>query len=279
MGLLIAQTSGHPLIHLNQRATSIFLQISVVGLGFGMNVFTAFHIGTESIILTIGTILLTLTLGYLFGKWLKIDNKTSFLISAGTAVCGGSAIAALAPVMKAEERQVSVALCTVFILNSAALFLFPSIGHALNLSQSQFGLWCALAIHDTSSVVAASTEFGTEALQIATTVKLTRALWIIPVAFGTGLLFKNDSQRIRIPYFIGLFVMAMIANTYISAINMIGESIVQIAKIGLTLSLFLIGAGLTNSVFQAVGIKALLQGVILWLLISLVSLWAVMNLV
>jgi uncharacterized integral membrane protein (TIGR00698 family) len=279
MGLVIAQTNGHPFIHLNQRAISILLQISVVGLGFGMNVFTAMQTGTESIMFTVGSILFTLTLGYLIGIWFKVENKTSFLISAGTAICGGSAIAALAPVMNAEERQVSVALCTVFILNTAALFLFPGIGLALDLSQSEFGLWCALAIHDTSSVVGASTEFGTEALQIATTVKLARALWIIPIAFGTAFIFKNNSQRVKIPYFIGLFVMAMIANTYIPAINLIGGTIVRIAKMGLTLSLFLIGAGLTRSVMQSVDIKPLLQGVILWFLISLVSLWAVMNLV
>jgi len=278
MGLIIAQFIGHPYLHLNHKATHILLQISVVGLGFGMNVNNAMKAGKEGILFTVISIIGTLVIGFLLGKFLKIDRKTSYLISAGTAICGGSAIAAISPVIKAEEKQISVALGTIFILNSIALVLFPIIGHQLNLSQNQFGLWCAIAIHDTSSVVGAASKYGTEALEIATTVKLARALWIIPVAFFSTLLFKNKSSKLKIPYFIGLFVLAMIANTYSPFVREYSSYLVAIAKAGLTVTLFLIGCGLSKKVLQSVGIKPLLQGIVLWLIISLAALWMVMQL-
>jgi uncharacterized integral membrane protein (TIGR00698 family) len=278
MGLVIAQFTGHPYLHLNHKATHILLQISVVGLGFGMNVHSALQAGKEGIFFTIASITATLVFGYLMGKWFRIEKKTSFLISSGTAICGGSAIAAIAPVIKAEEKQISVALGCVFILNSIALFIFPLIGHHFNLSQTQFGLWCAIAIHDTSSVVGAASKYGPRALEIATTVKLARALWIIPVAFMSSFIFKNNSKHISIPYFIGVFILAMIANTYIPAISAISPYIINIAKAGLTLTLFLIGAGLSRTVLLAVGFRPLLQGVLLWLAISTAALYAVMNL-
>jgi uncharacterized integral membrane protein (TIGR00698 family) len=278
MGLVIAQFTGHPYLHLNHKATHILLQISVVGLGFGMNVHSAVQAGKEGVLFTIASITGTLVFGYLMGRWLNIEKKTSFLISSGTAICGGSAIAAISPVIKAEEKQISVALGCIFILNSIALFLFPVIGHYFNLSQTQFGLWCAIAIHDTSSVVGAASKYGTHALEVATTVKLARALWIIPVAFMSTLLFKNRSKKISIPYFIGLFVLAMIANTYLPVIKFVGPYVVTIAKAGLTLTLFLIGAGLSRQVLASVGFKPLLQGVVLWVAISTVALYAVMNL-
>ena len=278
MGLIIAQFIGHPYLHLNHKATHILLQISVVGLGFGMNVNNAMKAGKEGILFTIISIVGTLVLGFLLGKFLKIEKKTSYLISAGTAICGGSAIAAISPVIKAEEKQISVALGTIFILNSIALVVFPIIGHQLNLSQNQFGLWCAIAIHDTSSVVGAASKYGSEALEIATTVKLARALWIIPVAFFSTLLFKNRSSKLKIPYFIGLFVLAMIANTYFPFVQEYSSYLVAIAKAGLTVTLFLIGCGLSKKVLQSVGIKPLLQGVVLWLVISVAALWMVMEL-
>ena len=278
MGLIIAQFIGHPYLHLNHKATHILLQISVVGLGFGMNVNNAMKAGKEGILFTVISIIGTLIIGFLLGKFLKIEKKTSYLISAGTAICGGSAIAAISPVIKAEEKQISVALGTIFILNSIALVLFPIIGHQLNLSQNQFGLWCAIAIHDTSSVVGAASKYGTEALEIATTVKLARALWIIPVAFFSTLLFKNKSSKLKIPYFIGLFVLAMIANTYSPFVREYSSYLVAIAKAGLTVTLFLIGCGLSKKVLQSVGIKPLLQGIVLWLIISLAALWMVMQL-
>ena len=279
LGLVIAQIIGHPYLHLNHKATHLLLQVSVVGLGFGMNVHSALQAGKEGVLFTIASITGTLVFGYFMGRWLNIEKKTSFLISSGTAICGGSAIAAISPVIKADEKQISIALGCVFVLNSIALFIFPAIGHYLNLSQTQFGLWCAIAIHDTSSVVGAASKYGVHALEVATTVKLARALWIIPVTFMATFLFKNQSKKVSIPHFIGLFVLAMIANTYIPAVSIIGPYLVIIAKAGLTLTLFLIGAGLSRSVLASVGFKPLLQGVVLWIAISATALYAVMHLV
>lgn len=275
MGLIIAQFIGHPYLHLNHKATHILLQVSVVGLGFGMNVTSALKAGKEGILFTIVSIIGTLVIGFFMGKFLKIEKKTSYLISTGTAICGGSAIAAISPVIKAEEKQISVALGTIFILNSAALFLFPFIGHQLNLSQSQFGMWCAIAIHDTSSVVGAASKYGPQALEIGTTVKLARALWIIPVAFLSTFIFKSKDSKIKIPYFIGLFVLAMIANTYIPFVQQYNHYLTNIAKAGLTLTLFLIGCGLNRKTISSVGFKPLIQGVILWVIIATAALWAV----
>ena len=276
MGLVVANLSGHPFLELNHKATSILLQVSVVGLGFGMNVNSALSAGKEGFIFTVASIFCTLILGFFIGKWLNIEKKTSHLISCGTAICGGSAIAAIAPVIKSDEKQTSVALGVIFILNSIALFLFPAIGHWLDLSQQEFGLWCAIAIHDTSSVVGAANKYGAEALQIATTVKLARALWIIPVALLTSVLFKNKSSKIKIPYFIGLFIVAMLLNTYVPQTALIAPYLVNIAKIGLTITLFLIGAGLNFSVLKSVGVKPLIQGVLLWIFIATAALVSIM---
>lgn len=278
MGLIIAQLVGHPYLHLNHKATHLLLQVSVVGLGFGMNIHNALQAGKQGILFTVASISCTLIFGYIMGRWLNIDKKTSYLISSGTAICGGSAIAAIAPVIKAEEKQISMALGCVFILNAAALFLFPFIGHRLNLSQTQFGLWCAIAIHDTSSVVGAASKYGNHALEVATTIKLARALWIIPVAFISTFIFKNERKKIKIPYFIGLFIFVMILNTYVPYVKLIGPYMVIAAKSGLTLTLFLIGAGLSRQVLLSVGFKPLLQGLALWIAISGAALWAVITL-
>ncbi|HEY5390899.1 MAG TPA: putative sulfate exporter family transporter [Hanamia sp.] len=277
IGFAIAQFSGHPFLHLNHKATSFLLKVSVVGLGFGMNVQNALQTGKEGLLFTVASICGTLAFGLLLGKLLKIEKKTSHLISTGTAICGGSAIAAISPLIKADEKQISVALGTVFILNSVALFLFPFIGHQLHLTQMQFGLWSAIAIHDTSSVVGAANKYGAQALQIATTVKLARALWIIPVSVLTAIFFKTGKQKIKIPYFIGLFILGMILNTYLPFIHLLSVKIVDLAKIGLTVTLFLIGAGLSASVLKSVGIKPMLQGVILWAAISIAALLAVIH--
>lgn len=276
LGLVIAQVMDHPFLHLNHQATNWLLKLAVIGLGFSMNLSFALKAGKEGFLFTVASIFGVLTLGFILGKLFKTERKTSFLISSGTAICGGSAIAALSPVMKAGEKEISAALGIVFILNSAALFIFPGIGHALHLSQSQFGIWCAIAIHDTSSVVGAASKYGEQALQIATTVKLARALWIIPVAFGTAFFFKTDQKKIKIPYFIGLFILAMLANTYLPAIRPFTPYLVSMAKAGLTLTLYLIGSGLSFKVIKSVGIKPFLQGVILWIAISSISLWAIM---
>jgi uncharacterized integral membrane protein (TIGR00698 family) len=277
-GLIIANITGHPFLHLNTRLTRVLLQVSVIGLGFGMDIHTALSTSKEGFLFTVISLLSTLLLGTLLGKWLKIDKKTSHLISSGTAICGGSAIAAIAPVIEAEEKQISVALGIVFILNSVALFIFPVIGHWLALTQKQFGLWSAIAIHDTSSVVGAASRYGNEALQTATIVKLARTLWIIPLAIASAALFKTHSKKIKIPYFIGGFILAMILNTYVAHIQIASSYIVSVSKTGLTLTLFLIGAGLNKDVLKTVGIKPFIQGVLIWLFISLLALYAVFEL-
>ena len=278
LGLIVANLFGHPFLELNHKATNYLLQFSVVGLGFGMNVHSAVAAGKEGFLFTVLSIFSTLILGTFLGKWFKTEKKTTHLISCGTAICGGSAIAAIAPIIKSNEKQTSVALGVIFILNSVALFLFPAVGHWLDLSQKEFGLWCAIAIHDTSSVVGAASKFGPEALQIATTVKLARALWIIPVALITAFFFKNKSGKIKIPYFIGFFIVAMIANTYLPQISNFGPHLVSVAKIGLTVTLFLIGAGLNRKVLKSVGFKPLAQGILLWTFIAIATLISIIYL-
>ncbi|HJV19726.1 MAG TPA: putative sulfate exporter family transporter [Sediminibacterium sp.] len=279
MGLIAAQLIGHPYLHLNHKATHILLQVSVVGLGFGMNVNSAVKAGKEGIGFAFVSIIGTLTAGFLLGKFLKIEQKTSYLIAAGTAICGGSAIATIAPVIKAEEKQISVALGTVFILNSIALFLFPFTGHLLHLSQTAFGLWSAIAIHDTSSVVGAASRYGAQALEAATTVKLTRTLWIIPLALISAFIYRNKDSKIKIPYFIGWFIVAVVLNTYIPFVRQYGHSLTGIAKAGLTLTLFLIGSGLSGKLLLSVGLRPLIQGVLLWMIVSAATLWAVVALI
>ncbi|MCO6496430.1 MAG: putative sulfate exporter family transporter [Chitinophagaceae bacterium] len=272
MGIVFAQLLDHPFPDKTKKATSFLLKASVVGLGFGMNAQTALQAGKEGFLFTVATIVFTLLLGIRLGKLFKVNKIISFLISGGTAICGGSAIAALSPVVKAKQNQISVALGVIFILNSVALLIFPLIGQGLGLSQTDFGLWCAIAIHDTSSVVGAAAKYGDEALRVATTVKLARALWIIPLAFGAAIFFKSKDTKVKIPYFIGLFVLAIIINTYIPAINLLSPYIVQIAKAGLTLTLFLIGTGLSAKLLKSVGMLPVIQGTALWLAISLVAL-------
>ena len=203
----------------------------------------------------------------------KIDRNTAYLISSGTAICGGSAIAAVGPVLKAKDSEMSVALGTIFILNAIALFIFPAIGHALNMDQQQFGTWAAIAIHDTSSVVGAGAAYGEEALKVATTIKLTRALWIIPMAFATSFIFKSKGQKISIPWFIFFFVLALVVNTYLlDGVPQLGAAINGIARKTLTITMFFIGASLSIDVLKAVGIKPLVQGILLWVIISLSTL-------
>lgn len=278
LGLIVANLFGHPFLELNHKATNYLLQFSVVGLGFGMNVHSAVSAGKEGFLFTIISIVSTLVLGTFLGKWFKTEKKTSHLISCGTAICGGSAIAAIAPVIQSNEKQTSVALGVIFILNSVALFLFPAVGDWLDLSQKEFGLWCAIAIHDTSSVVGAASKYGPEALQIATTVKLARALWIIPVALITAFIFKNKSGKIKIPYFIGLFILAMVANTYLPKMASVTPHLVSISKIGLSVTLFLIGAGLNRTVLKSVGLKPLAQGILLWTFIAIATLISIIYL-
>lgn len=278
LGVLIVNVFGNPFLAFNHKAITFLLQFSVVGLGFGMNASSAISAGKEGFLLTVLSIFSTLIFGTLLGKWLKTDKKTSHLISCGTAICGGSAIAAISPAIKSNENQTSIALGVIFILNSVALFVFPFIGHQLDLSQKDFGLWCAIAIHDTSSVVGAANKYGAEALQIATAVKLARALWIIPISIVTAIIFKNKNSKIKIPYFIGLFILAMLLNSYVPKIAILTPSIVGIAKIGLTITLFLIGATLNSNALKSVGVRPLLQGVFLWIFIAGLALVSILYL-
>lgn len=276
IGLLYALLVGvtHP--KANKIGSKFLLQYSVVGLGFGMNITEALASGKEGMIFTIISVFGTLLLGWIIGrKILKNDRNTSSLISSGTAICGGSAIAAVAPIIKAKEEETSVALGTVFLLNAIALFIFPTLGHMLGLSQRQFGTWAAIAIHDTSSVVGAGAAFGEEALKTATTIKLTRALWIIPLTLFYSFLYPSQGKRrLKIPLFIVFFILAIVLNTYVIGVYCpeVGVFVSQLARKGLTLSLFFIGASLSKEVIRKVGPKALLQGILLWILISVGSL-------
>ncbi len=271
LGLILAQTTGHPYISFNKMATNWLLKISIVALGFGMNLNHAIEAGKEGLIFTIFSIFTTLILGYFIGKFLKVDLKTSYLISSGTAICGGSAISAVSPIIKADDKQLSVALGIVFILNSIGLFIFPIIGGWFQMSQHQFGVWAAIAIHDTSSVVGAASKFGQEALQVATTIKLERALWIIPLSVLTIFIFKGENKKITIPYFIIWFILAMIISTSLPQFKNEFSYIVQIAKKGLTLTLFLIGTGLSLNTIKSVGLKPFIHGILLWIFISILS--------
>jgi uncharacterized integral membrane protein (TIGR00698 family) len=277
LGLALALTLGHPFASRNSKATKLLLQTSVILLGFGMNLQKVVEAGRTGIVFTIVTIVGTLLLGFLLGRAMKINATTSHLISSGTAICGGSAIAAVGPVVNATDEEMSVALGTVFILNSVALFIFPVIGHRLGMTQPQFGVWAAIAIHDTSSVVGAAAKYGAEALQIATTVKLTRALWIVPVTLATAFFFKRKSAKVTIPWFILWFVVASVIRTYIPAPTDVWSTLTMLARIGLTITLFLIGAGLSRKSIAAVGARPLLLGILLWIVISSVSLFAVLR--
>jgi uncharacterized integral membrane protein (TIGR00698 family) len=261
----------HP-FHVNARQVAkLLLQVSVVGLGFGMNLHQVIEAGRSGLAYTAASICFAMLLGLGLGKLLAVKQRISLLVSAGTAICGGSAIAALAPIASAGEEEIAVSLGTVLILNSVALFVFPPIGAALHLSQVQFGLWSALAIHDTSSVVGAAAKYGAVALAVGTTVKLARAMWIIPVSVGTSLVQKSKA-RIHVPWFILLFVLGAIANTYVPVFQSVYPTLKHLGIIGLTVTLFLIGTGLSKKTLRAVGVRPLLQGLLLWIVVAVGSL-------
>lgn len=278
LGLLLSFFITNPLGKKRSKYTAFLLKASIVGLGFGININTALQAGKDGFIYTIISIAGTLLVGTLLGRMFKVDKVTSYLVSTGTAICGGSAIAATAPVTNAKEEQISVALVVVFVLNAIALFIFPAIGHWLDLSQSQFGIWAAIAIHDTSSVVGAASTYGEEALNIATTIKLVRALWIIPLVVLTAFIFKKKGAKTSIPWFIGLFVLAMLISSNVPQLEPVIPYIVRAAKTGFTITLFLIGSGLSPKALKSVGSKPLLQGVLLWALVSITSLMAILYL-
>lgn len=274
LGLIFALVCGQAHPKFNKKTSKYLLQYSVVGLGFGMNLQASLASGKEGMEFTILSVIGTMLIGMFIGrKILKIDRDTSYLISSGTAICGGSAIAAVGPVLKAKDSEMSVALATIFVLNAIALFIFPVLGHWLGLDQQQFGTWAAIAIHDTSSVVGAGAAYGEEALKVATTIKLTRALWIIPLALATSFIFKGSDKKISVPWFIFYFIGAIILNTYVlDGIPQLGQAISDLARKGLIITMFFIGASLSMDVLKQVGMKPLIQGVILWVVISLSTL-------
>ena len=237
-----------------------------------MNAAVALAAGKTGLIYTIVGIVGTFLLGYVISRFIKVNKKTAFLISTGTAICGGSAIAAVAPIIEAESEDTSVALGVVFILNSVALLLFPMLGHMMGLSETRFGLWSAIAIHDTSSVVGAASHYGKTALAVATTVKLTRALWIIPVSLISALFFKSEVKKIKIPYFIFAFFGAMLLNTYFTGLHDVFQIVSAIARQGLVVTLFLIGSNITISTLKNVGYKPFVMGILLWIIIASMTL-------
>ena len=274
VGLAFALLCGQAYPKFNKKVSKKLLQYSVVGLGFGMNLHASLASGKEGMLFTIISVMGTMLLGMFIGrKLLKVNRDTSYLISSGTAICGGSAIAAVGPVIKAKDSDMSVALATIFVLNAIALFIFPVLGNWWGLTQQEFGTWAAIAMHDTSSVVGAGAAYGEEALQVATTIKLTRALWIIPLALATSVIFKNGGKKINIPWFILWFVVAILINTYLlDSVPEVGKAISGLARKGLIVTMFFIGASLSTDVLKAVGVKPLLQGVLLWVVISVGSL-------
>lgn len=271
-GLIIGLVFGTPFPDFTKKASKYALQACVVGLGFGINLYQVAETGLMGVIYTAASLLATMVLGLLLGKLFLSPAKLTHLISTGTAICGGSAIAAVAPVIKANAQEISVSLGIVFILNALALFIFPVIGEYLQLTQQQFGIWSAIAIHDTSSVVGAAARFGDEALQIATTLKLTRALWIVPMVLVSGFFFRNESKKLSIPTFIILFLLASVLFTFLPPVATIAPTLVFLAKKGLLLSLFLIGAAINMVTIRSISMKPFLQGFILWILVAASSL-------
>ena len=282
-GIVLALFVGNPYGALSKKVSKYLLQAAVVGLGFGMNLHESLAAGKDGIIFTIVSVTGVMVIGYSIGRMMGILPKLSYLISAGTAICGGSAIAAVSPVVKADDNETSISLAVIFTLNAIALFIFPPIGEMLGLTQNQFGLWAAIAIHDTSSVVGAASIYGEEALKVATTVKLTRALWIIPLSIVSIFIFarqnrnqEGEKTKINIPWFIFLFILAMVISTYIS----LPEELLEVIKVAshkaLSVTLFLIGCGLSVASIKKVGFKPVLLGVILWIIISVVTLFVVL---
>jgi len=285
-GILFGLSFAHPYIGESRGIARALLQCSVVALGFGMNLHEVLKAGRSGFIYTALGISFSLLVGRALGKLLQVRGNSSFLITTGTAICGGSAIAAIGPILQANEEEMAVSLGTIFILNSIALLIFPPIGNALHLSQSQFGLWAALAIHDTSSVVGAATKYGEQAVVIATTVKLARALWIVPLALTTAAIKRRrlrntpagaapgeDRPRIQFPWFILFFVLAALANTYLPALPSATKTFFTLGRLGLTATLFLIGSGISRGTLKEVGWRPLLLGVLLWLGVGITSLY------
>lgn len=277
LGIGYALLIGNQFQIKTQWASGVILKTSIVLLGFTINVNEVYTTAKDGFVVTLVTIIFALSVGYLLGMMFKVDKRLGFLVSSGTAICGGSAIAAVAPAIKAQANHVIISITIVFLLNAAGLLVFPVIGEYIELSQQEFGLWAALAIHDTSSVVGAASEYGEEALKIATTTKLARALWIIPLVLMASVIFSQNKRSVSIPAFIILFVMASAVTSFVEMPKFVGEWLQIIAKTGMALALFLIGAGFSKQTLASVQWGALLQGVLLWILVSILSLWLVIK--
>jgi len=270
-GLVYGFSFAHPFHVEAMKLSKLLLQASVVGLGFGMDLRQVLQVGRSGFIYTAASISIALLLGWVLGRLLQVKRGISYLISVGTAICGGSAIAAIAPITNASEEEIAVSLGTVFLLNSVALLAFPAIGNLLHMTQTQFGLWSALAIHDTSSVVGATAKYGAVALAVGTTVKLARALWIVPLSIGTAIA-KKSKARIQWPWFILFFCLAAVANTYVHVFQPSYPVLKHLGIIGLTVTLYLIGTGLSMKTLREVGVRPLLQGILLWIIVAIGSL-------
>lgn len=273
-GLIYGFSFAHPYAKESRSYSRWLLQGSVVALGFGMNLHHVVRAGSSGFVYTATGIATTMLLGLLIGRWIVVDRKVSFLINVGTAICGGSAIAAVSPIIHADDEEIAVSLGTVFVLNSVALLVFPLVGSGLHLTQSQFGLWAALAIHDTSSVVGAAAKYGSDALAIGTTVKLARALWIVPIALVTAYMMKSKT-RVQWPWFILFFCLSAVANTYVPVFGPAYPFLNRLGRLGLTATLFLIGTGLSMGTLKQVGARPLIQGILLWAVVAIASLLAI----
>lgn len=288
LGIFFALFFECPYPQFNKKTSKYLLQASVVGLGFGMNLTESLRSGSEGMLFTIVSVVGVMVIGVLAAYWLGVNRKTGYLISSGTAICGGSAIAAVGPVLKADDHEMAVSLGVVFVLNAIALFIFPPLGSIFNMSAAQFGTWAAIAIHDTSSVVGAGDAYSAilaakgvadaaDALQLATLIKLTRALWIIPLALVTMLIFRDKKSKISIPWFIFLFILAMVINTYLPLPAALNSSLAYLARKGLVLTLFLIGAGLSVKMVKSVGVRPFILAIGLWIVIGVSSFLVVMS--
>jgi uncharacterized integral membrane protein (TIGR00698 family) len=274
MGLIFGLAFAHPYGAGARKLSRFLLQASVVGLGFGMNLHEVIRVGRSGFLYTLLSISFTMFAGMALAALFKVERRPAFLISTGTAICGGSAIAAVGPITHASDEEMAISLGTVFVLNSVALLTFPFLGAAFHLTQTQFGLWAALAIHDTSSVVGAAAKYGAVALAVGTTVKLARALWIVPVALATAVV-KGAKAKIQWPWFIAFFCLAAVCNSYLPGGASVYGMLTKLARIGLTVTLYLIGSGISIATLKEVGHRPLLQGVALWLLVSVASLWLI----
>jgi uncharacterized integral membrane protein (TIGR00698 family) len=272
VGIIFGLSVSHPLPADSRDLSRFLLQASVVALGFGMNLHEVIKAGRSGFVYTALGISFALIVGLALGRFLQVRGNASYLITTGTAICGGSAIAAIAPIIQADEQETAVSLATIFILNSVALIAFPLIGAAQHLTQTQFGLWAALAIHDTSSVVGAASKYGAQALIVGTTVKLARALWIVPLALGTAAV-KRSKSKVKLPWFILLFCLAAVINTYIESASHFSNTFFTLGRYGLTATLFLIGSSISRASLKKVGWRPLAQGIALWIIVAVTSLY------